>query len=59
MHFKGYSVKNEDFDENNPGNMPIVERNLTWLDVIYQAAVEVTKDRHVLITRYPMKLNVA
>ena len=39
--------------------MPIVERDLTWLDVIYQAAVEVTKDRHVLITRYPMKLNVA
>ena len=59
MHFKGYNVKDENFDTNNPGNMPIVERELTWLDIIYQAAVEVTKDRHVLITRYPMKLNVA
>lgn len=54
MHFKGYNTKNEDFDLNNPGNMPIIERRLTWLDIIYQAAVEVVKDRLVLITRYPM-----
>lgn len=54
MHFKGYNTKNENFDLNNPGNMPIIERRLTWLDIIYQAAVEVVKDRHVLITRYPM-----
>ena len=54
MHFKGYNTKNEDFDLNNPGNMPIIERRLTWLDIIYQAAIEVVKDRHVLITRYPM-----
>lgn len=54
MHFKGYNTKDEDFDINNPGNMPIVERKLTWLDIIYQAAVEVVKDRHVLLTRYPM-----
>ena len=54
MHFKGYNISNEDFDINNPGNMPIVERKLTWLDIIYQAAIEVVKDRHVLITRYPI-----
>lgn len=54
MHFKGYNVKNEDFDINNPGNMPIIERPLTWLDIIYQAAVEVVKDKHILITRYPI-----
>lgn len=54
MYFKGYNTTNENFDINNPGNMPIVERRLTWLDIIYQAAVEVVKDRHVLITRYPM-----
>lgn len=55
MYFKGYNTKEENFDINNPGNMPIIERRLTWLDIIYQAAVEVVKDRHVLITRYPMK----
>lgn len=54
MHFKGYNVKNEDFDINNPGNMPIIERPLTWLDIIYQAAIEVVKDKHILITRYPI-----
>lgn len=59
MFFKGYNVKNEDSKLNDPGNLSIIERRLTWLDIIYQAAVEVVKDRHVLITRYPMKLNVA
>lgn len=54
MHFKGYNTKSEDFDINNPGQMNIVERKLTWLDIIYQAAVDVVKDKHVLITRYPM-----
>lgn len=54
MYFKGYNTKDENFDINNPGNMPIVERRLTWLDIIYQAAVEVVKDKHVLITRYPI-----
>lgn len=54
MHFKGYLIKDSNFDITNPGQMPIVERPLTWLDVIYQAAIEVVKDKHVLITRYPM-----
>ena len=56
MTFKGYNTKDEGFSRDNPGNMPIVERRLTWLDIIYQAAVEVVKDRHVLITRYPMNI---
>ena len=55
MHFKGYTTKDKDFNTKNPGQMNIIERKLTWLDIIYQAAVEVVKDKHVLITRYPMK----
>ena len=55
MTFKGYNVKDENFNPDNPGQMNIVERPLTWLDVIYQAAEEAVQDRHVLITRYPMK----
>ena len=55
MHFKGYNIKDENFNIKNPGQMNIVERRLTWLDIIYQAAMEVVKDKHVLITRYPMK----
>lgn len=56
MQFKGYNVKDENYDPKDPGTMPIVERKLTWLDLIYQAAVDVVKDKHALITRYPMKL---
>ena len=54
MHFKGQLSKHSDFDLKAPGNMPIIQRRLTWLDIIYQAAVEVVKDKHVLLTRYPM-----
>lgn len=32
----------------------IVTRPLTWTDLLYMAAVEVTKDKHCLITRYPL-----
>lgn len=32
----------------------ITYRPLTWTDVLYMAAIEVTKDKHVLVTRYPL-----
>lgn len=32
----------------------IYKRPLTWLDVLFMAAVEATKDRMVLITRFPV-----
>lgn len=35
-------------------NMPIVDRPMTWCDLFYMAAVEVTKDKTILITRYPI-----
>ena len=33
---------------------PIYNRKLTWCDVFYMAAVEATKNSHILITRYPV-----
>ena len=30
------------------------DRDLTWCDVLYMAAVEATSDKHILITRYPI-----
>lgn len=33
----------------------IYHRRLTWLDVIYMSAVEATRDKMVLITRFPVK----
>lgn len=38
----------------------IGSRTLTWCDIFYMAAVEATKDKCILITRYPMEYkNVA
>lgn len=54
MRFKGYQMTPEQFAKEDIGKMPIMERDLTWCDVFYQAAVESVKDRHVLITRYPI-----
>ena len=31
-----------------------IERPLTWTDVLYMACVDVTSDKHVVVTRYPM-----
>ena len=33
---------------------PLIERPLTWADLIYRAAKEIVKDKMTLITRYPM-----
>ena len=35
-------------------NFSIKERPLTWCDLIYMAAIEITKDKAVLITRFPV-----
>lgn len=52
MRFKGNLVPSDKVKD--PGNTPLLERDLTWCDIFYMAAVEVTKDKHVIITRYPM-----
>ena len=54
LRFKGYNMTAEEFAKSDVGKMPIMERDLTWCDVLYQAAVEASKDKHILITRYPI-----
>lgn len=54
LRFKGYQTSAEDFAKNDIGKMPIMERDLTWCDILYQAAVESVKDRHIMIARYPI-----
>lgn len=48
MIFKGRS-------EGNMDNESIGNRLLTWCDVFYMAAVESTRDKKILITRYPIE----
>ena len=52
MKFKGRSVETP--GQENIGDSSLINRRITWCDVFYIAACEVTKDKHVLITRYPI-----
>lgn len=54
MRFKGHRMTEEEYVESDIGKYPIMERDLCWVDVLYQAAVEAVKDKHILITRYPI-----
>ena len=55
LRFKGYNMTPEQYAKTDVGKMPIMQRDLTWCDILYQAACEAVKDRHILITRYPIK----
>lgn len=55
MVFKGRSVSPKDFKDGKiVGNSSLINRRLTWCDVLYMAACEATKDKAVLITRFPI-----
>ena len=54
LMFKGYNMTPEEFAKTDVGKVPIMERDLTWCDIFYQAAVESVKGKHILITRYPI-----
>lgn len=55
FRFKGYSVTEEEYKNGIRENGKMIERDLTWMDLFFMAAVTVSKDKMVLITRYPMK----
>lgn len=52
MHFKGRQITVDQLDQVD--KTPLLGRRLTWCDLIFMAAVESAKDKHVLITRYPL-----
>lgn len=42
-------------DRNRPETVSnISTRPLTWCDLLYQAAIDVVEDKHVIVTRYPV-----
>lgn len=51
--FKGSHVTKEEYDK-HIGNMPVMERRCTWCDIFFIAAVAATKDKHILVVRYPI-----
>lgn len=48
MKFRGRSNKD------NIGDQSIYDRRLTWCDIFFQAAVEASKGKMILITRFPI-----
>lgn len=50
MQFKGMGPD----ERYNKQSESIYNRSLTWTDVIYMAAVEATKDKKIILTRYPI-----
>lgn len=55
LRFKGHNMTAEEFKKVKPGEVPpLLERDLTWCDVLFIAANDATKDKHILVTRYPI-----
>lgn len=58
LTFKGRNMSAEEFANHTGDEEPtigkLIERPLTWCDLLYMAAVEMTADKTVLITRFPM-----
>ena len=54
LRFKGYSITEDEYNKGKRESETMVERDLTWMDVLYIAACEATEDKMVLITRYPV-----
>lgn len=54
LKFKGRNVSPEELEKHPEKASSIVNRRLTWCDLIYMAAEECSKDKFVLITRFPM-----
>ncbi|MDD3122001.1 MAG: hypothetical protein PHC62_00630 [Candidatus Izemoplasmatales bacterium] len=54
--FTGKEVSAEDMKNGNvSGSSALIQRDLTWCDVFYMAATEAVRDKHVIITRFPIK----
>lgn len=56
-NFKGFHTTLEDY-EKGINMQEMQERYLTWCDLFYMAAVDVSADKHAIIVRYPIKLSV-
>lgn len=59
LKLAGYSYETTtmakaDFNSGSNANGKELHRDLTWTDLLYQAAMDVSEDKHVVITRYPL-----
>lgn len=52
--FRGHQLRLDQKNTVPEDTTPNVNRDLTWTDLIYMAAIDSTSDKHVWITRYPV-----
>ena len=56
MVFKGRSITPEQYQRGEvEGESSLINRKLTWCDILYMATCEAVSDKCVLITRYPIE----
>ena len=53
--FKGYSITEDQYAAGMRESQTMIERDLTWLDLLYMSAVAATEDKIAMITRYPIE----
>ena len=54
MKFKGYAITPEEYANGKRETGNLIERDMCWVDILYMAAVEATKNKIAIITRYPI-----
>lgn len=54
LHFKGYSITEEEYNRGVKETGAALERPITWMDIFYICAVAATEDKTVMISRYPI-----
>jgi len=54
LKFKGYSITEEEYNRGIRENGNMIERDITWIDIFYIAAVAATEDKMAMISRYPI-----
>ena len=59
LRFKGHSVSEEEYKKGEVLDHNMIDRDLTWVDIFYIAAVAATEDKMAMISRYPIKRIVA
>lgn len=54
LRLKSYNITEDEYINGKRETGSIMDRPMTWVDILFRAAVEVTKDKMCIISRYPI-----
>jgi len=55
LGFKGYHITEEEYAQGKRESANVIERPMTWVDVLFMAANAANEGKHYIVTRYPVK----